>query len=127
MSWRLWLDRWQRRRTRRRLQQLGDTSIVTVFGAGPIAEAIAHAQRAAAVDKGVLVIGVLPDPRARTWHVCLSRSGRDMTWVAQHPSYEQAQAQVAWITYMAQQNDLGDDVAFTALTEELKSWDVSQS
>jgi len=48
------LDWWLRRRTRQHLHKLGETSIVTVFGAGPIAEAVAYARRAVA-DKGVLL------------------------------------------------------------------------
>jgi len=40
-----------------------------------------------------------------------------MTWVVEPSSYQQLPAQLEWICYAAQQNDLDDEGAFAALFE----------
>ncbi len=116
--WHMW-DKWRRSLTARKLRKLGDAPIVVANGVGPIAETIAYAQRRAAEGTATLIIGVLYDTNTKRWHIGLSRSGADLTWVSAHGSWQQAQIQIDWISYAAAQNDLHDAQTFAAFVQEL--------
>jgi len=105
--------------TARKLRKLGDAPIVVANGVGPIAETIAFAQQRAAEGIGTLIIGVVHDSNTKCWHIGLSRSGADLTWVSQHRSWQQTKIQIEWISYAAAQNDLHDAQSYASFVQEL--------
>ncbi len=115
--WNKWRQRWGGAEQIRRIE---GAPIVVAYGVETIARAIADAQDRAAAGAHLLIVGIMRDDNTKRWHIGLSRFGRDFTWVSAFGSKQQAETQVEWITYAAQQNDLEDEAAYAAFMRELQ-------
>ena len=114
--WNKWRQRWGGAEQIRRIE---GAPIVVAYGVETIARAIADAQDRSA-DDYLLIVGVMRDDTTKRWHIGLSRRGRDFTWVSAFGSRQQAETQIEWITYAAQQNDIEDEGSYAAFMRELQ-------
>lgn len=101
------------------LRWIAGAPIVVAYGFELIARAIAETKDGADGAQ-LLIVGVMRDDNTKRWHVGLSRAGRDFAWVSVFGSKQQAETQVEWITYAAQQNSLEDEASYAAFMRELQ-------
>ena len=115
--WNKWRTRWA---GSDQIRQIEGAPIMVAYGVELIAQAIADAQDRAAAGVHLLIIGVMRDNTTKRWHIGISRSGRDFTWVSAYGSKQHADTQIEWIIYAARQNNLEDDESYAAFMRELQ-------
>ena len=96
--------------------------IMVAYDVTAIASGISQMQHAAGTGARTFLIGLTYDTNSKDWHLGVSRSGTDFTWVATLRRKHQADTLIQWIIYASQQNDLDDDAAYSVFLSEIATW-----
>ena len=94
-------------------------NVLVAYGTFNIDQALERAEERAARGKSTIVVGIVRNPNANCWCLCLARPWTDPTWVSAHRLKKQADAQVALVERAARGGRLDDDAEFAELVREL--------
>ncbi len=94
-------------------------NVLVAYGTVKIDEALARAAERAARGRTTVVVGIVRNPNAECWWVCLARHRAEIVWVSAHRLRRDADAQVAVVEQAFRRVSPADDAVFRKLVEEL--------
>ncbi len=96
-------------------------NVLVAYGTVNIDEALARAAERAARGRATVVVGIVRNPNAECWWLCLARDRSEIVWVSAHRLRRDADAQVGMIEQAFRRASPADDEVFRNLVEELAS------
>lgn len=93
-------------------------NVLVAYGTVKIDEALTQAEERSLKGRATVVVGIVRNPNADCWWVCLARSRADFTWISAHRHRRQADAQVVMIERTLRRASI-DDAMFQRLVDEL--------
>ncbi len=104
---------------RRRVRTGRHVKVVVAYGTLSIDQGLLRLDALNTAGTPAIVVGIVRNPNADCWWLCVARSGSAVHWVSAHRHRRDADAQVAHVQKAVEQGALRDDVIFAQLLEDL--------
>ncbi len=93
--------------------------VVVAYGTLSIDQGLLRLDALNTAGTPAIVVGIVRNPNADCWWLCVARSGSAVHWVSAHRRRRDAEAQVPQVQKAVEQGALRDDVIFAQLLEDL--------
>ena len=113
-------ERWNLDQGQSRGVRMGrQVKVVVAYGTLSIDQGLLRVDALNTAGTPAVVVGIVRNPTAQCWWLCVARSGSAVHWVGTHRRRRDADAQVTHVQKAVEQGALRDDVIFAQLLEDL--------